>query len=36
MKTKSLNENLYDLPKWAQIEVETIFMRLAEAKKELL
>lgn len=35
MKAKSLPENLSDLPKWAQSEVNILIMRLNEANKEL-
>jgi len=36
MKKKSLNNNIQDLPKWAQTEVSTLQMRLNEAKAELV
>ena len=35
MKTKTLTENINDLPKWAQSEISTLQMRLRESDKEL-
>lgn len=35
MKYKTLTDNLQDLPKWAQTEVETLQMRLRAAKNEI-
>jgi len=36
MKSKNLIDNIGDLPKWAQIEINVLQMRLREAKAELL
>lgn len=35
MKTKNLNDNINDLPKWAQSEISILQMRLREAKDEI-
>jgi hypothetical protein len=35
MTTKTLSENVADLPKWAQSEIRVLQMRLKEAKDEL-
>ena len=35
MTTKTLSQNVEDLPKWAQSEIKVLQMRLREAKAEL-